>query len=87
LLRIECKAVPGNSMIRIFVMIRGRRMMGVLESLTLQKMCGVTRLGEFSPIGRLFSLGIFYENYRRSPIFGLLVFPRKSYVHMYKFWQ
>jgi hypothetical protein len=28
----------------------------------------VTKLGEFSPIGRLFSLGIFFENYKRANI-------------------
>jgi hypothetical protein len=43
----------------------------------------VTRLGEFSPIGRLFSywaivlIGQVFENYRRSPNFGATFF---SYV-------
>jgi hypothetical protein len=36
----------------------------------------VTRLGEFSPIGQLFSWGIFFENCRSTTlIFGLL-FPQ-----------
>jgi hypothetical protein len=30
----------------------------------------VTRLSEFSPIGRLFTLGSFFENERSSPNFG-----------------
>jgi hypothetical protein len=38
--------------------------------------CRVTRWGEFSTIGRLFTLGAaFYENYRSSPKIWLL-FPR-----------
>jgi hypothetical protein len=32
----------------------------------------VTRLGEFSPNERLFSLGNFFENYKSSPHFVLL---------------
>jgi hypothetical protein len=33
----------------------------------------VNRLGEFSPTGQLFTLGGFFENYKKSKNFGLLL--------------
>jgi hypothetical protein len=41
----------------------------------------VTRLGAFSPIGWLFSLGSFFFNCENSPIFWLLLF--LFYIHTF----
>jgi hypothetical protein len=38
----------------------------------------VTRLGEFSPIGRLFTLGSFLKITKVAHIFGASFFPRKK---------
>jgi hypothetical protein len=43
-------------------------------------MSRVTRVGEFSPMRRLFTLGSFFENYRWSPNNWDTLFHSKSYV-------
>jgi hypothetical protein len=45
----------------------------------------VTRLGEFSPIGRLFSLGSFFKKYSNSPNFLVKFSAVKNYVHSFLF--
>jgi hypothetical protein len=42
----------------------------------------VTRLGEFSPLGRLLTLGNVFENYRSGPKFGATFFDGKCCVHI-----
>jgi hypothetical protein len=37
----------------------------------------VTSLGEFAPLGRLFTLACFFENQKISPDFGLVYFTEK----------
>jgi hypothetical protein len=46
----------------------------------------VTRLGEFSPIRRLFTLGSFLKKYKRKLIFGLLNTAEKLCINFDKKW-
>jgi hypothetical protein len=51
-----------------------------------QKKARVTRLGEFSPTGRLFSMGSFFENYKSSPNLGATFSTEKVEHYFFKKW-